>query len=190
MSFVGVLLEVWPCSFVSPITSMRRIYDQAAANAADAAAAAKAASKPTSLLPPGLSSGSAAAAASPSEKNAMFARDSASVREWMRHAVEARLADPVVVSSAAILAVRFLQRRYRYPSLSCAAQSSLGAGSTVRRRWGFGNRRRRTPSAGVVSELLAVTCLHLASKYHCVEPLDAGALGSLRSMSKVFSLGE
>lgn len=122
----------------------------------------------------------------------MFARDSANVREWMRHAVEAQLADAVVVSSAAALAVRFLQRRYRYPALSWAQSTggvNSGTDGTVRRR-GRGSRRRRAASAGVLSELLAVACLHLASKYHCVEALEARAFGSPVRMSRVFSLGE
>lgn len=148
----------------------------------DAAAAAKAASGNASLLPKLGSS----VAASPSEKNAMFARDSASVREWMRHAVEAQLADAVVVSSAATLATRYLKRRYRYPALSCAQSDGVNSGADRGRR----NRRRRPSSTGVLSGLLAVTCLHLASKYHCVEVLDAKAFGPPLRMSTVFSTGE
>lgn len=159
---------------------------QASANAADAAAAAKADSKNASLPKSG-------SAATPSEKNAMFEKDSADVRAWMRHAREHELADSVVVSSATTLAVRFLQRRYRYPALSCAQSTGANNGTksgTVQQRRGRGNRRRRCASAGVLSELLANTCLHLASKYHCVEDLDTETFGSPLNMSKIFSLGE
>lgn len=162
--------------------------DQEAANAADAAAAAKVDSKHASLL-----ATKSISAVTPSEKNAMFARDSADVREWMRHAVEDQLADAVVVSSAVALAVRFLQRRYRYPALlSCVQSTGANSGTrgTAQQRLGRRNRRRRPRSAGVMSELLAITCLHLASKYHCVKALAAATFGSPLSMSKVFSLGK
>lgn len=125
----------------------------------------------------------------------MFARDSLNVREWMRHAIEDKLADSVVVSSATALAVRFLQRRYRYPVLSCAQQAggvnNDTSGAVQQRHRGRGSRRqRRHGVAGVPAELLAITCLHLASKYHCVDALEARTFRSSVNMSKIFDLGE
>ena len=159
------------CGWTCRKTSIRRTHDdQAEASAADAAAAATVAFNDASLL-----SKPSSSVATPSELDAMFAQDSANIREWMRHAVEAGLADAVVVSSATTLAVRFLQRRYRYPALSCVPS---------------GNRRQRSARAGVLSELVAVTCLHLASKYHCVNALELETLGRPSKVSTVFDLGE
>lgn len=161
----------------------------AAAEAAEAAAsmAATKADRGSSTLPNLLSSLSAATSA---EKNALFARDSAGVRKRMRHTLEDNLADPVVVASATALAVRFLQRRYRYPALS-SPHSTGGSCIVQQQQHSHGSRRRRQRSRGGESlELLSTTCLHLASKYHCVDAMDLDTVGSPLQSSRVFQLGE
>lgn len=152
---------------------------QEAVVAAEAAEARAAATKAQSLL-------SGHAAASPTKHSAMFAQDSRNVRERMRHALEDGLADSVVVASATTIAMGFLQRRYLYPLLLPRLQAS-GNSSTQR---GRGSRRRRLPSGHAMSALLAATCLHLASKYHCVQELPADMFAPSPRLSKIFDLGK
>ncbi|CAM9310007.1 unnamed protein product, partial [Pylaiella littoralis] len=168
--------------------------DEAAAVAGVAAAASEAATKAdraaSSSLPKLLSLPYAAATSA--EKNALYIRESAGVRRRMRQALEDNRADPLVVASATALALRFLQRRYHYPALSFP--QGAGVNNTFQQQQqqqqqSRGNQRRRQGgSRGSSLELLSTTCLHLASKYHCVDAMDLETVGSPLNSSRVFEL--
>ncbi|CAN0122413.1 unnamed protein product, partial [Ectocarpus fasciculatus] len=151
---------------------------QAGAVAAAAALAATAGEKSHVLLPLLLTP-------APTEKTVLFARDSGRVRGWMKSALEDRHIDPQVVASATTLALRWLQRRHLYPSLVSSSPSAMkdtavsnNAHRQRRRRQQpkqqqqqqqRRRRRRRSDGGGAglpPLELLSMTCLHLASKYH------------------------
>lgn len=122
----------------------------------------------------------------------------------MRHALEDLHIDAVVVASAATLALQYLRRRYGFPSSRCvgggggggkraASKSSVTLPPTrVSPRGGRQPRGRRLNENGgrVAVVLLSVTCLHLASKYHCVHEEKVASLGTRLNPQKIFKLGE
>jgi len=165
------------CILTAPCTARKH---QEAVVAAEVAEARTAATKAQSLL-------SSHAVSSPTEHDAMFVLESGNVRERMRHALQDGLADSVVVASATTLAMGFLQRRYRYPLLP--SRSPAGSDSSPQR--GRGGRRRWLARGHVASDLLASTCLLLASKYHCVQELPPEMFAPSPSrLSGVLDLGE
>ncbi|CAM9772128.1 unnamed protein product [Ectocarpus sp. 12 AP-2014] len=144
----------------------------------------------------------------PTEKAVLFARDSGRVRWWMKSALEDRHIDAQVVTSATTLALRWLQGRHLYPSLASSPGAMNGISNNAHsQRWRQPissqqqqqrqRRRRRSVggSAGLPPlELLSMTCLHLASKYHtqdsvledfesCVHRPEVHALGFDISLS-------
>lgn len=136
----------------------------------------------------------------PTDKTVLFARDSGRVRGWMKSALEYRHVDAQVVASATTLALRWLQRRHLYPSLvsSPDAMNGTTVSNNAHRRQQKqqqqrGRRRRRRSGVGGVGlpplELLSMTCLHLASKYHTQDSVLED-FGSSVDRPEVHALGK